>query len=228
MDATQTYNYFLDFGTSSYLYKTSSTWTYVNKLGTFTRGSSLAISSSYLWVGGAYIYQVSLSSFTIVSTSTNSANWVAVYYNPTTANLFTIEYNTNFIVQYSQDVQTAINSYSFGSSNGKPFSLNGYNNVMYVGTLTSKLYSLSNTGTFTLLGTGCNGAATGIYAMTFDNAGNMLQTCGGANAIYVYNGASYTTYANIQLTVANLYFAGYDQNNHLIVMTLSSSLYTYY
>jgi hypothetical protein len=86
---------------------------------------------------------------------------------------------------------------------------------------------MTTTGSLTLLGSGCNGLNSAILSLSFDNFGNMIQTCDSANSYFVYNGPTYTAYANVQFYAPGLYYGAYDSNKNFVSLTVWGMFYIY-
>jgi hypothetical protein len=229
VDTVRNYTYLLDYG-AGIVYKTDLNWNYVSTLGGYISPHSSAISSNYLWVAGKYLYQVNLDNSAIVYSTASSSTYAfygRIYYNPTTSNLFVLDYIDKQVLQYSQNLQTLVNTWNFPSFYGNPYSLNGYSNLMYIGTNSGYLFSMTITGTFTLLGSGCNGLNSPITSISFDYFGNMIQSCDSANSYFVYNGPTYTTYSNVKLYDPGLYYGAYDSNKNFVSLTVWGMFYIY-
>ncbi len=144
--------------------------------------------------------------------------------------MFVVDFNSNSILQISLSLSSTIATYTFNSAlYGSPYSLNSYNNVMYVGTLASVVLTLSTTGVMTRLVTGCGGAINGISYIAFDSVGNMLQSCFNTGYAYVYSpsGSSYS-YSGISIYLTGTpYYADWDTRGSLAVMYDTAVIYFY-
>ena len=135
MDSTKAYIYLVDYGTGNVI-KFDSNWNYISYAGGFTSVCFIISVGSNLYIAGSYIKMTDVN-LSVQATST-SANYRGICYNPTTGTLFVIEFNSYNVYQISSSLSSTIGTYTINTgSYGRPFTLNIYNNVKYIGTLSS-------------------------------------------------------------------------------------------
>jgi hypothetical protein len=98
----------------------------------------------------------------------------------------------------------------------RPWSINEYNNELYVGTSSGKIIVIVNKQIIKQFN-GCNQQSVRLLSILFNILNNMATSCNN-NQLYLYNTAG--TYLNKSIpTISYPYYIGFDSKARLVVVT---------
>ncbi len=108
-------------------------------------------------------------------------------------------------------------TYTIATSPYNPWSINAYNDQLYVGTSNGIIFVIVNKQIINQFN-GCNGGGASLYSILFDQFDNIAAACSILSPLYLLktNG----TYLNKNIVTVDFpYYIGFDSKSRLVVVT---------
>ena len=206
-DSNTTY-YVFDFSGKVILYDENWSYlTYYNFTGIF---NMIAINNSLYLTAYGYIMKTDKYLNVILQTPC-SGNNVGIYYDWPNNCIYVVNYDQNII--YIFDLNLILIDSIPVSGYSMPWSVQMFNNELYVGTSTDILVIANKTIIRTF--NGCNGVSTWVTSIYFDQNGYMANCCVGSSAVYLYSPNG--TYLGKSIATALPFFVTFDTKGRFIV-----------
>jgi hypothetical protein len=150
----------------------------------------------------------------------NSPRYRGLYYNST--NDFIYVASNTFPMIYVFNLNLALND-TFSTAPHLPWSINAYNNQLFVGTYNGTMLVIVNKQIIKQFN-GCNQQIVALYSILFDGTNNMATSCN-SKQIYSYNTTG--TYLNKSITtIYSARYIGLDSQSRLVIVT-NTQIYLY-
>jgi hypothetical protein len=207
---TNSYYYVSDAGLSK-IFILNESWWYVSSKTFLQPTYFTTIGSSLYATGETNIWKLDQNLNTLIQyNATGTPIYRGIYINSTNNLIYIAPLALRVIHVFDLNLSL---SHTFSTTIYAPWSIANYNNQMYVGTSTGKILVIVNELIYHTFN-GCNGVATTLTSILFDNCGYMATSCYN-NQLYLYypNG---TYFSQPMTTPSRNYYIGYDSNGHLI------------
>ena len=219
VNVNQTINYVLDVDNSKIVVFGDS-WEYLG-FNKFTRPVTLITTVDIFYIAGLYNLYKTDNMFNITKTYIPDRSYSpggmisyrGLYLSQITNSLFAIADTQTLVFQFDLDLNPLD---SFDISPYKPRSINGINNLVYIGTRDGAVLVIDDQ---TIIKTfnGCHGESDIITSMAFDNYGYLVTACESLKSAFIYSNDSYV---GKSLNFNSLLeFTNFDANGQLIFLS---------
>jgi len=211
---SNSYYYVSDMGLNK-IFILNESWSYVSSK-TFSLPAYLTtIGNSIYAIGTANIWKLDqnlniLIQYNATKYNGTNPNYRGIYINSANNLIYTAPYAFKVIHVFNLNFSF---SHNISTSTYNPYSIAGYNNQLYVGTLNGFILVIENE-IFVRAFRGCNGNSTTLSSIIFDNCGLMATSCD-TEQLYLYypNGTYIGKSFN---TPANPRYIGYDSRGQFV------------
>ncbi len=176
---------------------------------------------NYLYITGSdNIWKTDQQLNILIPFDYSNADFSGLYYNSTNSLIYVASHNLGDIYVFNLDLALTD---MISTSNSYPWSINGYNNQLFVGTDSGTILVIVNNLIIQQFN-GCNEENTHLISMIFDEYDNMATGCNN-NYLYLYSKNGSFLNKNIP-TVSDQAYLGFDLKSRLVVVTRTEiSLY---
>ena len=187
----QGYNYVINY-IFGQIYIFDNNWNFVANKTSFLSAYSMVRVESYIYVtSNTNFCKVDLQ-LNIIKELAAYTTMTGIYYNCTDNLLYTTVFYQKLIRYYDLNL-TLISSFS--TYPYMPYSITGYDNKLFVGTVEGNVLLILNQ-TIQKMFNGCNGNVQRLQTILFDGFGNMATGCDNSQ-LYLYNSAGLYQNKNI-------------------------------
>ena len=186
------------------VYKLNNTWEYVGQNSFSNPSGIIAVSNNLYIASESQVYKTdsNLNVLNQYNNSINSPAYRGIFYNPTDCLIYIAAYNDTVKAVHLFDLNLHLNG-SISTSEYNPWSIVGFDNQIYIGTLQGVVIVIFNK-TITTSFKGCLGISL-ISSILFDQLGYMAITCLNENRLYLYNSNGFYVGKSLATGVFPLY-----------------------
>ena len=191
-------------------------WQYISYKDTFANPTYMTTVDSNIYISGSNnIWKTDQNLTVLVQYNrTDSPYYQGIYYNSTNSFIYAAANKKQAIDVFGLNLNFIE---SFSTSSYYPWSISGFNNIMYVGCLSSGTILMIANKIILNTFNGCNGQSGDAKSIVFDQIGYMATSCTGNGMVYLYN--ENLGYTGKSISIANPMFIGFDSRSRFVVVS---------
>ena len=213
--------YYVSFWFQSKIFIFNENWSYASNKSAFNYAAYMVLINNYFYITGEYNIWKTDQQLNILRqyNSTGSMGYRGLYCNSTNDLMYVAPYYLQVIQVFNLNLTLTDN---ITISPYRPWSINGYNNQIYVGTYYNATILVIDHKQIIKQFNACNGQNTNIFSILFDAYDNMVTGCSN-NQLYLYN--TNGSYLSKNITTVNIpRCIQYDSKSRLVVVTSNQIL----